>query len=450
MLLRFSVSNFLSFDKTQIFSMAAGKIQKHSDHLNYFQGKRVLKGGFIFGANASGKSNFVKAIDYSRRVILKGEDCSSPAVKYFRIADENSNNPGVFQYDLIAGDRVYSYGFAIDYLTHRFVCEWLYDVTNGEELKTCYFDREINEQGNEYSDDSWLAGKLAEDNEKEKMRFNIYSEDVKPEKLLLHEIVSRSKNEGEFQTFYNVFDFFTRITVMFPDTYTPGVVSYARSDQAFSEKLKYFDTGIEKITSEEIEIEKILETLPSRLGERIVDDLSSEEFNDGHLNLELAFNMKRYIFSKKKYKLVGETLKISHGNTNDPFEFGDESDGTKRLFDLYPIYSKGNSYRLFVIDELDRSLHSKLVQKLIEKFYEINSDNNIQMICTTHDSNVMDLDLLRRDEIWLMEREEDHSSTLYSLNQYNPRFDKKVSKDYLMGRYGAVPVFNEIDWDEGE
>jgi hypothetical protein len=95
------------------------------------------------------------------------------------------------------------------------------------------------------------------------------------------------------------------------------------------------------------------------------------------------------------------------------------------------------------IDEIDRSLHTNLTKRFLELFYEFNQDEGCQLIATTHDSNLLDLDLLRQDEIWFVERQNNHSSNIYSLNKYKERFDKKIDKEYLLGRYGAIPIFDE-------
>ena len=113
------------------------------------------------------------------------------------------------------------------------------------------------------------------------------------------------------------------------------------------------------------------------------------------------------------------------------FEYTDESDGTKRLFDLVPILYDVGKDSVILIDEIDRSLHTKLSQKFLEMFYENNEDNTCQLIATTHDSNLLDLDLVRQDEIWFVERDESHASQLYSLNKFKERFDKKIDKEYL-------------------
>ena len=144
--------------------------------------------------------------------------------------------------------------------------------------------------------------------------------------------------------------------------------------------------------------------------------------------------------------MYAEKIMLDHGNPEELFELSDESDGTKRLFDLIPLYEAGQNGKIIVIDELDRSFHSKLTEEYIKRFFEITKEKPCQLICTTHDLNLMDLRILRQDEIWFIEREQDHSSKIYSLSDYKQRFDKNILNDYLIGRYGAVPCFQDKEW----
>ena len=137
---------------------------------------------------------------------------------------------------------------------------------------------------------------------------------------------------------------------------------------------------------------------------------------------------------------------LDHGNPTELFELSDESDGTKRLFDLIPLYEFGKKEKIIIVDELDRSFHSKLTEEYIKRFFEITKEKSCQLICTTHDLNLMDLRILRQDEIWFVEREIDHSTRIYSLSDYKQRFDKNILNDYLIGRYGAIPCFQDNEW----
>lgn len=135
-----------------------------------------------------------------------------------------------------------------------------------------------------------------------------------------------------------------------------------------------------------------------------------------------------------------------HNNTDISFTFGEESDGTRRLIELLDIIYNDSKNRTVIIDELDRSLHPQMTIKFVETFLKYSENLYTQLIITTYESNLMDLKLLRRDEIWFVERDIIlNESRLYSLEKFKVHNTKKVAKDYLIGRYGAVPIFKDFD-----
>ena len=137
MLIRFSVTNFKSFKERQTLSMAASKATRIDHHIMNISNKRILKGAFIFGANAGGKSNFIKAVDFAQKYILSGSEHLDFNKNHFRISPSYFSKPGVFQFDIMVHETVYSYGFAFSYQTKDILSEWLYD----EDKDQCIFER---------------------------------------------------------------------------------------------------------------------------------------------------------------------------------------------------------------------------------------------------------------------------------------------------------------------
>ena len=125
------------------------------------------------------------------------------------------------------------------------------------------------------------------------------------------------------------------------------------------------------------------------------------------------------------------------------FQLEEESDGTVRVLDLLEILLAGEE-KTYVIDELDRCLHPSLTYKFVETFLQVAKEKNIQLIVTTHESRLLDFELLRRDEIWFVNKSKSGKSDIYSLEEYNARFDQKIDKAYLEGRYGGVPIFSTV------
>ena len=211
----------------------------------------------------------------------------------------------------------------------------------------------------------------------------------------------------------------------------------------FSSIMSYFDTGIESVEgeSQQMDFDKILDNIPRDEAEKIKIDISNAE--NEH---PIMFKVDEQVFELRKDEngnIVYNKLMLNHGNANDMFDYNDESDGTKRLFDLIPLFYENRRVSMILIDEIDRSLHTNLTRKFLELFYEVVEDRDCQLIATTHDSNLLDLELLRQDEIWFVERQDDHSSKVFSLNKFKERFDKKIDKEYLIGRYGAIPIFDD-------
>ncbi len=439
MLVRFSVENYRSFKERQVFSMAAGKFTRHKGQVAIVNKKRILKGAVIFGANASGKSNLVSAINTARRIVIEGANLSLISGKYFKIDPEYKDKPGVFQFDFFSNGHFYSYGFAVSYLDGKIISEWLYLCDSGEK---CIFER---------GEDGTFKQGVKFKNENDQKRFDIYSQDVPDNSAFLTEIVRHKLgDDSDFKCFFDVYKWIVSLVVIFPRTKYGSIRQYLMNQtlDTLGELMDYFDTGIKSIVGMEKTIDEALAFLPSGQRKEIIDDImesfsSQGEFSKKTSSVEANIAGKRFSFTRNKDgEVVAKQLVMDHGNKNEPFELEDESDGTRRLFDLAPIYNKGKQDCVIIIDELDRSFHSKLTLEFIRRFFDETQFHNCQIIATMHDLNAMDLDFVRQDEIWFVERENDQSSHLYSLNRFKTRFDdRSVAKDYLLGRYGAVPRF---------
>lgn len=442
MLIRFAVENYNSFKERQIFSMVAGKQTRHPSHCVTVNGKRLLKSSFFFGANASGKSNFVRALDFMRRVTLIGVKAIRYNDRFFRIDSKYKEKPGIFQIDFIVENIVFSYGFAINYLTREFCTEWLYRLdSSGKE--TCIFDRKQGE--------TIITGLQL--NKISKLRFNIYCEDLKADELLLYEIGNKKLDkDSALYDFIVAYEWFKNLIVVYPDSHTHNKNDFFLNPtfdtDSMIDMLRAFDTRIEKITKGKQPAEKAFSFLPEQVKNDILDDIEQTMKDNLQNQARCKIEIGNYQFeiSIENGEIFAEKIMLNHGNPKELFELSDESDGTKRLFDLIPLYEFGQKGKIIVIDELDRSFHSKLTEEYIKRFFEITKEHSCQLICTTHDLNLMDLQILRQDEIWFVERESDHSTRIYSLSDYKQRFDKNILNDYLIGRYGAIPYFQDNEW----
>ena len=430
-------------------SMIGSKVARHKEHILNGNGKKILKTGLIYGANAGGKSNFIKAIDFSRNIILDGLEEVNLDRKYFRISKDNYKQPGIFEYKLITNsNKEYSYRITISYITKEFTSERLIrQEKNGTE--TCIFNRDIDKNGINFT-----SSNVKFKNELERIKWEIFldvfGKNVSPtmkKKSILSDVAERSNEKsGILREIIDIYQWFQNIINLFPTSQYGGLNQLVEKESIrrfFSDILKYFDTGIESIEAKQgdMNFDKIFEGIPKEEAEKLKIRISNDIKSDS-----VMFKMNNHIYSLKKDdegNIVATKLMQNHGNSSELFEYSDESDGTQRLFDLIPLFYEHKNNRAIFIDEIDRSLHPNLIRKFLELFYTFTEGSDCQIIATTHDSNLLDLDLVRQDEIWFIQRLDNHSSKIYSLTDYKERYDKKIDKEYLLGKYGAVPFFFE-------
>ena len=199
MLIGFSVSNFKSFNDNQTISFLSTKIARHKEHIFQIEDKKILKSGLIFGANASGKSNLIKAIAFSRKLILLGIDKVDLTKKNFRISTDSYKNPAVFEYRLMIDDTEYSYGVVVSYCKKEVLAEWLVKIkSDGSE--EVIFNREVDK-----NDRSNVSSDKVYDTQEENKRIEVYLEDFSEnisdafrKKTILSDIAERVNDQQNF------------------------------------------------------------------------------------------------------------------------------------------------------------------------------------------------------------------------------------------------------------
>ncbi len=447
MLIRFTVENFLSFNGPIEFSMYPGRATSHKNH-KYIDIKQkkynrinVLKHSLIYGANASGKSNLVKALDYAKKFIVKGIGKDKPInFSEFKLDIKAKEKPAMFQFEIKVKGKNYSYGFKIN--KEIVIEEWLYEFTKTSEK--LIFKRITNEDGEKSIQKPSKIMKNEDD-----MFFEFIFRGTNPNKLFLTEY--NEKTIDIIKPLNDVYDWFSsKLNVIFPEDRFLGLLFFLQDiefEKDFEVLLNYFDTGIDEIKLEDIgqPIEDL--PFPKELIEKIIADLKP--------NVSAMLESKRtnelYTFSMDKDKNI-EVRKLRTRHTikdSDEicsFEINEESDGTKRMMDLIPaLLMLLNEDAVFVIDELDRSLHPSISSQFIKIFSEFTKGRPSQLICTTHDSNLLNLNNLRRDEIWFMEKNKYGESNLYSLEEFKIRRDFDIRNGYLLGRFGGIPYEQNID-----
>lgn len=450
MLMRFSISNFLSFPyclnddgvvEPVEFTMYAGRTEHFKERVIRFKERKVLKFASIYGANAAGKSNLVTAMEYGKNILMSGMEHSLIKTKYCRNNEKNRDEPTLFEYEFTIENRCFAYGFTVNLWKRKVLSEWLTELDNMHE--TTIFERDV-EQHEYFYESKYFS------NSKNEEQFNFFINDANriESTLLLFELNRRKLKEDDFLLYNSIFDWFrNNLLLIYPDTRIgKSYLRFGNDKEKLVQILECFDTGITGYQMQEINENAFREYF----SKPELADMFLQGFDKGRsLKGRSILKYNDVLFELEFHH--GKAVKISkllfrHGNNQALFEYGEESDGTQRLIELVEIILNDDEEKTFVIDELDRSLHPQMTRKFVEIFFRFSKEKRTQMMITTHESNLMDLSLLRRDEIWFAERNNAHSSILYPLEMFKTRYDKVVSKAYLSGRYGAIPVFQDFEY----
>ncbi|EOS47576.1 hypothetical protein C810_00660 [Lachnospiraceae bacterium A2] len=453
MLIRFNIKNFLSFSeredgKSEEFSMIAGKVRNKKEHIYSDDKIKLLKFAAVYGANASGKSNLVKALEFMKQVVLFGLP-EGYTDKYCKVIGENKEKESYFELELMLENKYYAYGFEVILNKGKIVSEWLIELTSDNREKVI-FTRDIMNGTYEFGGQVNVKG-LAE-------KLDVYAEDIQEDtSALLLSVMNQNKKTlyqqfAQAAVFQNVYMWMQNsLDINYPDRPISDYSYLAETEnvEEICRIIAAFGTGITDFQMVEVPVEKVLGYLPKRVQEDLlagiekkVTDMKNEE-TDG-LGIIMRSNRDFFILRiDKEENVICKTIKFSHGKKNILFDLSEESDGTVRVLDLLEVLLSGEG-KTYVIDELDRCLHPSLTYKFVDTFLKLAEQKHIQLIVTTHESRLMDFDLLRRDEIWFVNKRKSGESDIYSLEEYNARFDQKIDKAYLEGRYGGVPVFSTV------
>lgn len=436
MLIRFVCENYRSINEEIVFSMLPGKAQKNANHIitDSKSGIDTLRTALLYGANASGKSNLVRAMEFAQDFIIEGTHPRAKIpVKPFRLKKSCLLQPSRFEFEFIINGQGYAYGFAAD--RSRVYEEWLYQINAKEEV--ALFERETDKKNKVKA--TFNHTKITDPTEQQFLQF--VARGTRPNQLLLTSLI-----ESNVQLFEAVYAwFYKKLRIIFPESRFITIPLDIHEDQKFSRNLASFlsamNTGIDEVCTKPVDPDSL--SIPEDLLVKRLKELDQDNKEKERAEESLVFNgpQGRYLLLLNDANEVEvhalNTRRFVNGESID-FDIFEESDGTQRLFDLFPIiYDTEN--RVFVVDELERSLHPNLVRKFLQYFLTATSKS--QLIVTTHESTLLDLELLRRDEIWFAEKSPAGASAFYSLEEFKPRHDLDIRKGYLQGRFGAIPVF---------
>lgn len=446
MIVSFSVSNFRSFLSEETLSLVASKrlSGSHEEHGVPIPDseEKVLRAAVLYGANGAGKSNLFKGIQYAKSVALAPREKNSGTGRQAFQLNGTADEPSSFDLQFMAEGKLYRFVFKAN--DQRITEESLVLVERGKEK--ALYERITNESG--------------------KVTIEIQGLKDAGAKLKALALVGGPQNQSFLATIHANLDaldygdqlggilawFRQSLHLIEPDAPFLPIGDLLATDSNFKEFADNFlrssSTGVDhlKVLRNEITEDELRGLLPKTFAAEVLKNTSGDERAIVHLGEGKEFVVER-AGENHYYRM---TIQAEHEHVPGkiiPLDLNEESDGTRRLLNLIPaLHRLQIRNEVFFIDEIDRSLHPMLVFKFLEFFLKsCKGGAKGQIIVTTHESNLLDLDLLRRDEIWFAEKDEKAATRLYSLADFSVRKDLEIRKHYLQGRFGAVPFLGGLD-----
>jgi len=439
MLIRFTVKNFSSFLEEQSLSMIKTTERRLPNHVckDKTGGFQTLRGAVIYGSNAAGKSNLIKAMGYAREFIVSDEKMDRK--QNFKLDTKSAQEPSSFNFEFKIDGKAYSYGF--ESLGSKVFGEWLYQIHHNKP-DIMLFERKPKKDGQaNITFNKKALNKLIKNPEHAWDDLYAIARTTPDDMLFLYDAKNRN-----ITMFLSPLKWFKeKLLIVYPNTGLSSAKELLSKDKEYfinfiTKLLKIADIGINGFKLKPIENTKatfppeIIENLDKNLKENVV--------------ALLDFDYEKMIATKEAgevciYRLI--TVHKTKEGKEIEFELREESDGTRRLIDLAPaFFSKNVPDRVLVFDELDRSLHPMVTEMLHDAHYNDSSDKNGQMILATHEHYLLRQDLYRRDEIWFVAKDQYGISKIFSLSEFKERYDKDIEKNYLLGRYGATPCIGKL------
>lgn len=425
MLLEFTVSNFRSVHEPQTWNMVASAL-KEAEERNTFaatapglsKGTRLLRAAALYGPNAAGKSTLVEALAFVKGQVVNSARESQqgdiiPTVPFKLTAASRSADSEFSVHFIEAGVR-YEYGFRCNAL--RFTEEWLFAFPVGRPQKWFHRVYDATSQSDAYDfSDRFQGGRQR----------HIWASETRSNALFLSRCM-QSNNEQ----LKPVFEWFSkRLKVVT----TPGSLAAdftARRCEDAGERAKV----LAFLNSADLSIEDI------RLERRAFNP----DMLPGHLSETIRQELMQSFSGKELTTLKFQRRDVKTGEVVE-FEESEESDGTRALFAFAgPWLDVIENSRVLVVDELDSSLHPLVVRHLVSLL--LHARGHAQLLFTTHDTTLLSQKLLRRDQVWFIEKNAEREARLYPLSDFSPRENEAIERGYLNGRYGGIPNLQELDF----
>ena len=411
MLLEFRCSNHRSIKEEVTFSMIAGSDNTSEELLKEFGNFRVLRSAIIYGANGSGKSNFINALAFVRDLVSNSINHQPGQGVYQARHKLNTEEiPSEYSVQFVRNNIRYAYGFSVK--KNLIQDEYLYYFPKGRQVKI--FERNSMEvkAGDRY-----------------KGVFDVSISILKDNRLFL----SCAANYSNVKEIEEAFMFFNTDIVV----YNPEINNWT-------------EYSIELMQNNDM-IKKVFVNILRALGTGVKDvkvKLEKIKFSDLQQELQLPEALKNLIGTQEGNRIEAKVV-------YDQFEVDlmtEESTGVKRLFQMIcPIIDILDKGKILICDELENSLHESVIFQIVRLFQHAQKDKFAQLIFSTHDTSLLDTDLFRRDQVWFTQLNKERATDLYSLVEIkNVRKSENLEKGYVSGKYGAIPMLNTKFFQELE
>lgn len=409
--------------------MVAGRFMTHRASLMEIPGERyakLLPITAIYGGNASGKSTFVHALKCLRRIVLSG---TVDHVEPHLFSPEGKTTPTTFKCVFASEGRVMQYHIEIQ--SGKVVRESLVDTTKGK--SKCIFDRQPGQN-------CTIGIQIADDSPKEEVLYAVKMGTSLPEKEVFLTTIMKLQVSAFMADVKLCHQWFAEtLCIIEADSRRVGLgVDLLTQLSHYSTALADADTGVEKLQFHEVNA-----NIEDMVPQHILSEFKNADDNVLVLPHDHSMLLVKENTGIKVIKCYS-AYSLEDG-TETIIPLAKESDGTRRYLHLLPILLDKQKDRVYLVDELDRSLHTTLSRALIRNFRKIveSKERKLQLIFTTHDVILMEGDNLRKDEIWVTERDDVHQAHLISMAEYKDiRPDNQLRKSYLEGRMGGLPNMN--------
>lgn len=445
MLINFTVSNFLSFNQKQTFSMQANKTRKHNNRIYTNSKLKLTKCNAIYGANGAGKSNLIQAFHFIQNLVTD-EFPLGFSQKYFRQDAEAIKKPSEFEIEYLYDNQIYKYSFSL-YLNSGTILKETLSILSASFTEKILYTRDTQEKT--FTIGSYFKSKECIG------RLETYGSDsLENDEILFLNIINTNKlnlykQYPELIVLRNAYKWFDKINISFPDGILTGYpyLSDLNLDE-ITKLLNALGTGIQKSSIVEVPLDAVKAKIPEKLLSEIKSDLEKANIKakkaDTYINPAIIARAYKEFYTFEidlEDNIKVTTIEFGHEN-NTFFSLREESDGTVRLLDLIEILLSNSENQVFIIDEMDRCLHPALTNKLIEIFLANAEKKNIQLIITCHESRLLASELLRNDEITFIVKDSAGQSIINPLEKYQLRADKKVYAALFDGTLDGIPQFN--------